>query len=163
VESVLDVADVGGRFVLTERRIPHPFVKDYDAIPGNGPCTWPARFSIDGWGLFSARLNEQWVGAAAIAADPALVSDGPPNAAVLWDLRVSPDHRHAGIGRRLFATAEQWARDRSCNVLLLETQNINVAACRFYERQGCVLDRVGRTAYPTLADEIQLLWRKALK
>ena len=44
----------------------------------------------------------------------------------------------------------------------VETQNINVSACRFYARQGCVLSAVNRFAYPELPDEVQLIWRKDL-
>jgi len=162
VDSVLDVADSGGHFTLRERRLHQPFAKDYDAIPGNGPLTWSDRFPINEWGLFSARLNGSWVGAAAIAPDPTLVPGASPSSAVLWDLRVSPHHRGSGVGRRLFAAAEEWARRRSCVMLFAETQNINVAACRFYEHQGCVLDRIDRAAYPAFVGEVQLIWRKEL-
>jgi hypothetical protein len=44
----------------------------------------------------------------------------------------------------------------------VETQNVNVAACRFYARQGCVLTAVDPFAYPALPGEIQLLWYKDL-
>jgi hypothetical protein len=40
----------------------------------------------------------------------------------------------------------------------VETQNINVPACRFYARQGCVLGAIHPDAYPDLPDEVQLLW-----
>ena len=55
-----------------------------------------------------------------------------------------------------------WAAARGCRRLKVETQNINVPACRFYERQGCVLAEVRRDAYPELPGEIQLLWQKAV-
>ena len=38
----------------------------------------------------------------------------------------------------------------------------NVAACRFYVRQGCTLGAVNRLAYPNLPNEIQMLWYKDL-
>ena len=44
----------------------------------------------------------------------------------------------------------------------VETQNVNVPACRFYARQGCVLGAINRFAYPDLPDEVQLLWYKTL-
>lgn len=81
---------------------------------------------------------------------------------MLWDLRVSPANRGTGIGRALFVAAEEWARGRQCRRLLAETQNVNVFACRFYERQGCSLERINRVAYPRLPDEIQLVWCKHL-
>ena len=45
---------------------------------------------------------------------------------------------------------------------MVETQNVNVAACRFYERQGCVLKQANPDAYPQLPEEIQLIVSKAL-
>ena len=68
--------------------------------------------------------------------------------AVLWDLRVSPEMRRRGVGSALFAAAEQWARDRGCRQLKVETQNINVAACKFYASRGCELGAIHRFAYP---------------
>ena len=44
----------------------------------------------------------------------------------------------------------------------IETQNTNVRACRFYERQGCQLRAVHHAVYPELPEEIQLLWYKDL-
>jgi hypothetical protein len=44
----------------------------------------------------------------------------------------------------------------------IETQNINVPACRFYARRGYLLGAVHRYAYPQLPDETQLLWYKEL-
>jgi hypothetical protein len=44
----------------------------------------------------------------------------------------------------------------------IETQNINVDACRFYARMGCELGAIHRRAYITalaeLAKEAMLLW-----
>jgi hypothetical protein len=49
--------------------------------------------------------------------------------------------------------------------LKAETQNTNIPACRFYARQGCELRAIDRFAYseePEVAQEIMLLWQKAL-
>ena len=90
------------------------------------------------------------------------ILEGHGESAVLWDIRVSPDARGQGVGSALFQAAEAWAKARGCRQLEIETQNINVPACRFYARQGCVLAAVYRFAYPDLPDEIQLLWHKDL-
>ena len=82
--------------------------------------------------------------------------------AVVWDIRVSPDLRGRGIGAALFDSAEKWAETQGCRQLKVETQNINVAACRFYASQGCSLGAIHRFAYPELPDEVQLLWYKTL-
>jgi len=44
----------------------------------------------------------------------------------------------------------------------VETQNINVPACRFYVRMGCALLAINCMAYPELPGEAQLLWCKDL-
>jgi hypothetical protein len=66
------------------------------------------------------------------------------------------------VGGRLFAAAEGWSLGRRCRWLEVETQNVNVPACRFYARQGCVLAAIDRFAYPDLPEEVQLVWRKTL-
>ena len=70
--------------------------------------------------------------------------------------------RGKGVGTALFQAAEQWAVARGCRRLQVETQNINVPACKFYAKQGCTLGEVHRLAYPEHPDEVQLLWHKDL-
>lgn len=75
---------------------------------------------------------------------------------------VAPAARGQGVGTRLMRHVEQWAQERGCRTLKIETQNINVPACRFYARGGCTLGAVLLHAYPELPDEVQLLWYKDL-
>jgi ribosomal protein S18 acetylase RimI-like enzyme len=135
VDRVLDVAarDGGTGFVLTERRIASPYIKDYDAIEGNHPSRWGMRFDTSRWGWIGARSGDGRIGAAVIAVN------AESSEAVLWDLRVLTEARGQGIGSTLFRAAEAWATSRGFRELRVETQNINVPACRFYERQGCGL------------------------
>ena len=49
-----------------------------------------------------------------------------------------------------------------CRSLVVETQNINVPACRFYVHMGSVLRAINCMAYPDLPGEVQLLWCKEL-
>jgi ribosomal protein S18 acetylase RimI-like enzyme len=88
--------------------------------------------------------------------------EGRRDLAVLWDIRVAPDARHQGVGSALFQKVEAKAKLHGCRQLMIETQNTNVGACRFYERQGCRLQTINRAAYPEYPDEIQLLWYKDL-
>ena len=165
VDRVLDVTNRDGSgFALSERRLDVPYEKDYDAIAGEGPLQWSRRFDLSKWALFTARSANRIVGGATVAFDtPGLAMlEGRSDLAVLWDLRVAPDARRQGVGSALFQRVEAWARLRGCRQLKIETQNINVRACRFYERQGCQLQAVHRAAYPELPEEIQLLWYKDL-
>ena len=70
VDCVLDVAsqDNGlGGVVLSERRLDVPYVKDYDAIKGEGPAQWAKCFDISNWGLLRAHSNVSLVGGAVVA------------------------------------------------------------------------------------------------
>ena len=141
-----------------------PYEKDYDAIAGEGPLQWARRFDLSPWALFTARFANRLVGGATIAFDtPGLtLLEGRRDLAILWDIRVAPDVRRQGVGSALFHKVEAWARLHGCRQLKIETQNTNVHACRFYERQGCQLRAMNRAAYPELPEEIQLLWYKDL-
>jgi GNAT superfamily N-acetyltransferase len=166
VRSVLDVAaDSGGRFVLTERALDVPYVKDYDAIEGNHPTRWAATFDLANWALFAAHRDGVQAGGAVVAFDTPGVDmlKGRTDLAILWDLRVAPEARGQGVGHALFGAAEEWARARGCRQLEIETQNVNLRACRFYARQGCELAGIDRAAYPHHPEEIQMIWRKDLR
>ena len=161
VEPVRD--GLGGLLLIEERVIP-PYVKNYDDGPDEHPSAWPCLFDVSNWGAFSAFDSGRRVGSAAIAWKMQGVGllAGRDDVASLHDIRVHPDRRGAGVGRQLFAAAIGWARDRGCRRLVVETQNVNVPACRFYAREGCTLGAINRLAYRDLPDEVQLLWDRDL-
>lgn len=167
VGRVFDVTPCGDRavgFVLSERALEVPYMKDYDAVEEESPAYWPDRFDMSNWGLFAARAEGRRVGGAAVAFNTPGVDmlEGRKDLAVLWDIRVSPEVRGQGIGPALFKAVEAWAIARGCRQLKVETQNINVRACIFYERQGCELAAVNHLAYPEFPNEAQLFWYKNL-
>jgi GNAT superfamily N-acetyltransferase len=164
VASAFEVHRGGERFVLTEVAVPSPYIKDYDALQGEHPSEWARQFDVSQWGVLAARAGGRRVGGAVIAFDTPGVDmlEGRRDLAVLWDIRVAPEARGSGVGAALFRAAEAWARARGCRQLKVETQNVNVPACRFYARQGCVLTAVDPFAYPGLPGEVQLLWYKDL-
>ena len=167
VDRVLEVRllDGGlGGMSLTQAAVTGPFLKDYDASEGAGPQCWPGRFDVSNWGLIGARRDGASIGGAVIATrTPDLhMLGGRDDVAVLWDIRVSPRERGGGIGSALFRAAGDWAAARGCRWLKIETQNVNVPACRFYRRMGCILGAIDRFAYPDQPAEVQLLWWKAL-
>ncbi len=155
-----DVAD-GGR--LVEEPVDPPYEKDYDAEAGGGPDAWPVRFDVSRWGLLVARLDGRRVGGAVVAWNTEGVSllEGRDDLALLWDLRVDPALRRRGIGAALFDRAVLWAQGRGCVQLDVETQDVNVPACRFYASRGCALRRIDPDAYPELPHETMLLWSLA--
>ena len=166
VDSILQVERVDGGLgglVLTERSVERPYVKDYDAQDEEGgPTDWPDRFDVSTWGFVLARFEGLPVGSATVAYDtPGLnMLEGRSDLAVLWDIRVHPEYRGQGVGSALLQRAAEWSRERGCSQLKIETQNVNVPACRFYASQGCVLGAIHRYAYtasPDVAHEAMLL------
>lgn len=153
-------------FRLFEEKVALPYIKDYDAYEGGGPERWPERFDISNWGIFLARKKECYVGGATIAFfTPDVQMLGHKDLAVLWDIRVHPDSRHCGIGTELLAYAANWSRELGCKLLKIETQNVNVPACRFYAKQGCRLgeiDLYGYAGHPRVAHEVKLVWYMSL-
>ena len=167
VNSVFDVLARGAgqdELLLVERNLEVPYIKDYDTIAGEHPTQWPARFDLSSWGFLVAQVAGQRVGGAAVAfSTPSIdMLDGRSDIAALWDIRVAPEARGQGIGRALFHAVEAWGRARGCRELIIETQNINVPACRFYQRLGCELVAANKFVYPSFPNEIQLLWRRVL-
>ena len=168
VERVLELSLPGGSglegIALSEVPVARPWRKDYDAGPGRGPLEWPKQFDLTNWGLLGAYENHERVGGAAIAHRTPDIDllEGRDDLAVLWDVRVAPEARGRGIGSALFRGVEDWARASGCSEVKVETQNVNVGACRFYARMGCTLGAINRHAYPELPDEAQLLWYRSL-
>ena len=168
-DVVLDCIATGGAsgagaYRLTERPLATTFRKDYDLSAGESPRSWALRFDVSRWIVFMARVGSTPVAGAVVAWNTSGVEllEGRTDLALLWDLRVAPSHRRHGLGRALLEEVESWAVGRGCRELMVETQNTNVAACRFYERHGFVLSEVNEGAYPELPDERQLLWHKTL-
>jgi GNAT superfamily N-acetyltransferase len=147
-----------------ERVLDLPCVKDYDAIASERPPSWASRWEVSRWALITAVDGAALVGGAVLACDAAGVDmlEGRSDVGVLWDIRVAPAARRRGLGSRLFRAVERAARTRGCVELKVETQNINVPACRLYLKNGCVLRSVNRAAYAEFPEEVQLLWYKAL-
>jgi GNAT superfamily N-acetyltransferase len=161
----LTVADGGlGGLVLAERPVAAPYLKDYDADSEGGPRKWPQEFDVTAWGVIAAFDGARRIGGVVVAFDTAglIMLEGRRDLAVVWDIRVAAEYHRQGVGTRLFRAAEAWAADRGCRELKVETQNVNVPACRFYRRLGCSLGAINRFAYPEFPDEIQLIWHKHL-
>jgi GNAT superfamily N-acetyltransferase len=88
--------------------------------------------------------------------------EGRDDLALLWDIRVAPEWRGQGVGSALLGAVERFALAARCTSLKVETQDINVPACRFYMRNGFELRAAIRAAYPKFPEETMLLWYKQL-
>jgi len=145
---------------LVERKVEVPWIKAYDSYLNEGPTSWALRWDISKWGVISAFIEQERVGGCVIAYDTPGVCklEGRSDIAALWDIRVATQYRGKGIGGRLLEAAIEWARRKECRLMKIETQNINVPACRFYARHGFTLGAINRFAYPELPDEVELIW-----
>nr|WP_210337700.1 GNAT family N-acetyltransferase [Mesorhizobium sp. INR15] len=77
------------------------------------------------------------------------------------DIAVDTLYRGLGVGRLLMDACMDWARAERLAGIMLETQNNNIAACRFYERYGFELGGIDRLLYGGLSPrtgEIALFW-----
>lgn len=148
-----------GGWLLREEQLERSYVKDYDA-GGERPLRWQEKWDLTDWLVLAASEGVTRLGGAVVAWNTPGVSllEGRDDLAVLWDLRVHPNRRREGIGKRLFDYAAAWARARGCRQFKVETQNVNVPACKFYAKQGCYLGAVNPGAYSEFPDEVQLLW-----
>lgn len=166
VHSVLQVAPIAeglGGLALREEKIETPYVKDYDGDVGNAPPLWSGQFDLQNWGIFLGFHENTAVAGMAIACNvpDSDLCDGRNDLAVLWDIRVHPDFRHQGFGTHVFQHGISWAREQGCVQFKIETQNINIPACRFYAKQGCYLGAIHQQAYqltPQVQHETMLLW-----
>lgn len=165
VKSIFEVRLINtglGGIELVETPV-EPYIKDYDAYDDGPPTAWRNQFDMRNWGVLVACQADQPVAGAAIAIDTPGINmlAGRSDLAVLWDIRVHPDWRGQGYGELIFDLAAQWARQHGCTQMKIETQNINVPACRFYARQGCTLGNIDRYGYqnvPAVSHETMLIW-----
>lgn len=105
-------------------------------------------------GLFVAQMNGCPIGYL-------IVSQSWNNYAVIEDIAVDAPHRGSGVARLMMDAAVEWARGAALAGVRLETQSINVAACRFYERYGFLLGGHDRYLYRGLhpeCREVALFW-----
>jgi GNAT superfamily N-acetyltransferase len=171
VRTVLRAEPVAGGLngiALLEEAIEEPYLKDYDSYEDGPPSAWPAQFEMGNWGILIARdplgpVGNPPAGGAMIAYNTSGVNmlEDRSDLAVLWDIRVHPDYRGQGLGSALLERSAAWARQRGCKRLKIETQNVNVVACRFYASQGCELGMIHRYGYagvPRVANEVMLVW-----
>ncbi len=86
------------------------------------------------------------------------------NFAYIEELYVLEAVRGQGIGRRLVKRAEDWAAERRLKGLMLETQDLNLAACRFYAKTGFRIGGTDTLLYAglgtELAEERAIFWYK---
>jgi GNAT superfamily N-acetyltransferase len=164
VKSKLDIELISNGLegiVFHEQIIDQPYTNNFDEQ--EKPVSWADMFNMENWCMFLAKNGDTPVGGILIACKTPEVRmlEGRNDLADVWDIRVMPEYRHKGIGTVLFQKAIIWSKVKGYKQLKVETQNVNVRACKFYAKQGCKLGGINRFAYwnsPLFKSDIQLLW-----
>jgi GNAT superfamily N-acetyltransferase len=77
-----------------------------------------------------------------------LLNEGERAVARVENIIVSRHFRRYGIGSLLLSCAADWARERGCWAIVLETQNVNYPAIQFYLRNGLDVWSINQNFYP---------------
>ena len=83
--------------------------------------------------------------------------------AYIEDIAVAKNHRKTGIGTKLVSKAIEWAKSNDLCGLMLETQDNNLLACRFYSELGFQIGAVDTMLYANfdnISDEKAVFWYK---
>ncbi|ULO08545.1 GNAT family N-acetyltransferase [Paenibacillus sp. 19GGS1-52] len=84
--------------------------------------------------------------------------------AFIEDISVAKKMRGKSIGTALLNKAAEWAKQNKLMGLVLETQDVNLLACRFYAKNNFIIGAVDTMMYsnfPT-ANEIAIYWYKKI-
>ncbi|MUT68555.1 GNAT family N-acetyltransferase [Paenibacillus sp. NEAU-GSW1] len=135
-------------WTYSEEVFSKPYFKQYDNeeidstyIEDTGKAVF--LYYVDNMCIGQIRLRSNWNGYAYVE-----------------DIGVSKNWRQMGIGTKLLEKAVQWAKQNNHIGLMLETQDVNVSACRFYARNNFIIGGVDRMLYskfPT-ANEKAIFW-----
>jgi GNAT superfamily N-acetyltransferase len=74
-----------------------------------------------------------------------------PRQAEIAGLIVDEGARGAGIGRKLLAAAEEWAREKGCRAIRVRSNVVRERAHAFYEREGFTVIKTQRVFEKPLA------------
>ena len=82
--------------------------------------------------------------------------------AYIEDITVAKSYRKDGIGTKLITKAIEWAKSNDLCGLMLETQDTNLLACRFYRKLGFQIGAVDTMLYANFdnADDKAVFWYK---
>lgn len=74
--------------------------------------------------------------------------------AYIEDICVARESRGQGVGGALIRKAVKWAKGKGLSGLALETQDVNLLACRFYAKQGFEIGGVNTMLYQNFREPV---------
>lgn len=149
-----------GGFILKEVQV-EPYIKDLSIY--ERATEYEKEFDITNWRFYMAFDGDIPVGAMTVAGktEGLLMLYGRQDACVLWDIRIADTYKRKGIGQKLLDMGVLDAKKDGYRQMIIECQNNNVQACKFYHKQGAVLSKIDMYAYysePEVRNEIQFIW-----
>lgn len=149
-----------GGLILEEVQV-EPYIKDLSIY--EHAIEYENEFDITNWRFYMAFDGDIPVGAMTVAGETEGLDMicGRKDACVLWDIRVADTYKHKGIGQKLLDMGILDAKRDGYRQMIIECQNNNVQACKFYQKQGAVLSKIDMDAYyfdPKIRHEIQFIW-----
>ena len=144
-------------FELRETPVDLPLYKDYGAYQRTLEAVEARLAEVEGG--YVALADGQ------VAGVILLNIEGWRAVARIEDIIVGRLFRRYGIGTLLLNCAADWARKHGCWAILLETQNVNYPAIRFYLRNGLEVWGISQHFYPPgpIEHEVAIFMGKMLR
>jgi GNAT superfamily N-acetyltransferase len=138
-----------GGFGFTSEEVPAVYTKTYP----NDEFDYTTCIANPGKAARIAYVNSE-------AVRQVLLSRWWNKLAWIEDIRVESKYRRTGVATKLMDAATEWARETGMPGIMIETQDMNVPTCLFYQQYGFTLGGVDRMLYRGTGNssEIALFW-----
>lgn len=138
-----------GKWTWEEELFPHPYLKKYE---NDSEDFFAGHLDRPDKAVYLAYAGEECAGQLVLREDW-------NGYAFIEDICVAQSRRGQGIGTALIRKAREWAQSRKLSGLALETQDTNLLACRFYQRQGFQIGGVNTLFYRNFHNpETAIFW-----
>lgn len=117
-----------GGFEFEEVEV-NPYIKDLSVY--EKATEYAANFDISNWRFYMAFDEDKPIGAMTIAGKTPNLNMlcGRDDVCILWDIRVTDEYKHRGIGQKLLNMGIDRAKADGYRQMIIECQNNNVPAC----------------------------------
>ncbi|MFW9914028.1 MAG: GNAT family N-acetyltransferase [Candidatus Thorarchaeota archaeon] len=151
VSSVIELSMVQGEIQYEVKEVAESWEKKYDEIRDFDPASV---IDSETAVIFLAYIEDEIAG-------KIVLKKHWNNFAHIEDIAVDRSFRRQGIGKQLLHRAIRWAREKNFPGISLETQDVNVGACRLYESCGFHIGGFDKSLYKAIdksKDEVAIYW-----